>query len=98
MSNKKQIKISKNDLKQIFSSDYHDFEEKIIPNAYCPHGDQLTTTIVDYQVFINHLDDVILKGKCVKCGKPIARYLETGEVEKYWQEVRKIRSKILKKN
>lgn len=97
MSDKKQVKISTDDLKQIYGSDYQTFLERIIPNAYCPHGQELATTIVDYQAYINHLDDVILEGKCIKCGKAIARYCETGEVERYQRKVQKVRENIYQK-
>lgn len=96
MTTKKQIKISLADLKTIYGDDYKTFEEKIIHNVFCPHGGQLTTTIVDYQAYLNELDDVILKGRCIKCGKQVARYIETGEVEKYRGRVQEIRKNLKK--
>lgn len=96
MTSKNQIKISQAELKTIYGDDYSMFEEKIIPNVFCPHGNELTTTIVDYQIYINELDDVTLKGKCVKCGKPVARYLETGTVEKYKRRAQRVKKNLKK--
>ena len=94
MSNKKQIKITKEDLVAIYGSDYRLFEEKIIPNCYC--GSCHISTIVNYEVYLNDLDDIILKGFCAKCGKPVNRYLETGEVEKFQKMIIKVKGNLEK--
>lgn len=94
MSNKKQIKITKEDLVAIYGKDYPMFEEKIIPNCYC-HTCQTPyqSTIVQYEIFVNDLNDLILQGLCEKCGSRINRYLETGEVPEYQERIRKIKQK-----
>ena len=35
--------------------------------------------LVGYTVHVNHLHDVILRGRCSHCAGPAARYLETGD-------------------
>jgi len=48
--------------------------------------------IVDYEndIYVNDLFDVILRGKCCKCGKPVSRYIETGEDENSVKILKKI--------
>lgn len=43
--------------------------------GYCGDG----VGMVGYKIFMNDLNDTILKGKCSKCGGKVVRYLETGE-------------------
>lgn len=97
MSNKKQIKITKKDLIATYGKDYHFFEEKIISNCRCVEcKTPYTSTIINYEIFLNDLNDIILKGFCAKCGSPVNRYLETGEVDKYLPGIRQIRRKHTK--
>lgn len=39
-----------------------------------------TKRLVGYRVFVNDLNDVVLRGTCSACGHLAARYAETGEV------------------
>jgi len=97
MSNKKQIKISKEGLVAIYGADYHFFEEKIVPNCRCAKcNTSYTSTIIDYKIFLNDLDDIILEGFCEKCGSRINRYLETDEVIKYQERIRKVKKNLEK--
>jgi hypothetical protein len=98
MSNKKQIKITQEDLAAIYGKDYHVFEEKIIPNCYC-HICQTSyrSTIVKYEIFLNDLNDIILEGFCAKCGSRMNRYLETGEVPEYQERIEQIKQLEKKK-
>ena len=94
MSNKKQLKINKEDLSLIYGADFHFFEEKIIPNCYCSKcKTPYQSTITNYEVFLN---DILLEGFCAKCGHPINRYLETGEVKDYLPRIIKIKKQYAK--
>ncbi len=97
MSNKKQIKITKEDLVVIYGKDHHLFEEKIIPNCYCHMcKTSYQSTIVNYEIFLNDLNDLVLKGFCAKCGSRINRYLETGEVLEYQERIENIKENLQK--
>ena len=79
INSKNNIEITKEDLQKIYGKDWNFFLEKIVHNCYCnvckgPYN----ATIVDYKVFLNDINDVILKGKCKTCGNRVNRYLETG--------------------
>lgn len=89
---KHEIKLTENDLKKIHGEDYQKFKDKILTTCWCGNcSSDTVTTIVNYKIFLNDLDDVILRGLCKKCGARINRYLETGEVEKYRKIIKKIR-------
>lgn len=92
---KKEIEITKEDIKLILNDDFAFFEEKIVPNCYCSNcKSPYNSTITNYTIYLNDLNDVILKGFCEKCGNPINRYMEIGEVDKYQKAVTKVRRKL----
>lgn len=99
MKNKKQIKITEDDLKFIYGDGYGFFQSKILSNCCCgacPES-KYDSTIVNYEIFLDDLNDIILKGFCAKCGGKIGRYLETGEVEKYLPRIKKVKKRASKK-
>lgn len=94
MPNKKEIEISEEDLKFIHGNDYELFKQKIISNCYCTKcNSHYESIIVNYKIFFNDLNDIVLEGFCQKCGNPMNRYVETGEVEKYQERIEKIKRK-----
>jgi hypothetical protein len=95
MAEKKQLKITEEDLKFIYGDDYGFFQSKILSNCHCANcpESKYDSTIVNYEIFLNDLNDVILRGFCAKCGGKIGRYSETGEVEKYLPRIKKIKKK-----
>lgn len=94
MSNKKEIGINEEDLKFIHGNDYELFKQRIIPNCYCAKcNSHYQSTIVNYKIFLNDLNDITLEGFCEKCGNPMNRYVETGEVEKYQERIEEIKRK-----
>lgn len=46
---------------------------------YCANCETPGRHIVEYRVFVNRLDDLVLRGRCSACSGPAGRYLETGE-------------------
>lgn len=86
------LKIKKEDLKKIYSKDWNFFYKKILSNCYCGKcKGPYDATIINYEIFLNDLNDVILKGKCKTCGSKIARYMETGEVFEYTERLEEVR-------
>jgi hypothetical protein len=88
----KKIKISEKNLKTIYGENYADFKNKIISGCWCANCK--VTSIVNYQVYLNELDDVILEGFCTECNHRVNRYVETGENPKYVERIRKIKNKL----
>lgn len=67
-----EIEMNQEDLKFIHGDEYEFFEQKIIPNCYCRNcKSSYNSTIVNYIIFLNDLNDIILKGFCEKCKNPI---------------------------
>lgn len=92
---KKEVEIAKADLRLILGDDFAFFEQKIVPNCYCYScNGPYNSTITSYTIYLNDLNDIILKGFCEKCGGPVNRYMETGEVDKYQEAIIKIRRKF----
>jgi len=60
-----------------------EFQKKIVENVFCGNCSQKTgncvTTIVDYEIQNSKLGDIVLKGKCKRCGQEVARVVETGD-------------------
>ena len=96
MINKKKIEITSEQLKYIYGQDYNFFLKKTLQNCYCKtcYQTEGCSTVVNYNIYINDLNDIILKGFCAKCKREIGRYLETGEVRKYFLRIRKIIAKL----
>ena len=88
------MKISYEQLKYIHGGDWEKYGKLILSNCFCfCDAKNHKTTIVDFDIFLDDkLNDVLLKGKCVKCGKNISRRLETGEAEGYAERIREIKN------
>ena len=100
IKNKKLLKITEEDLKFIHGKDYEFFQRKVLPNCFCypcVKNGKRTVKIMNYEIFINDLNDVELQGFCDDCGGPVGRYSETGEVEETAKRVKKVRKKYDKK-
>ena len=46
--------------------------------------------LVAYKVFVNELEDLIMRGRCSACNKIAARYVETGEDPEKVEEIKAI--------
>ena len=96
MYQKIKIEISKSNLTSILGKDFDDFEKNIINHVYCVNcNSSYNSTIVNYSIFLNDLDDVLLEGFCKKCNHPVNRYVETGEVAKYQKKIAKVKKILL---
>jgi len=80
MERKKELQISKKDLKFIVKEDFESILEIAKFNSFCSNCfEKNEFEMVDYQISLNHLNDVIFKGRCSLCNKTIVRHIETGE-------------------
>lgn len=86
------IRVSEENLRYIYAGEYQFFKTKIIPNCYCSQcpNSAYTSTIVDYDIFINDLYDIVLQGSCATCGGKIGRYLETGEEASFLPRIKMV--------
>jgi hypothetical protein len=49
-----------------------------IENIFC-ECESPKKQLIDFKVYLNDINDIILKGKCSECKTIAARYIETGE-------------------
>ncbi|MFA7327713.1 MAG: hypothetical protein WC121_13685 [Candidatus Kapaibacterium sp.] len=52
--------------------------DKLLENIFCT-CDSNNNRLINYRIYLNDLNDVVLKGSCSACQSPAARYIETGE-------------------
>jgi hypothetical protein len=86
---KKELPLTLQQLKTIYGEDWYLFIKEIIPNCFCSTCLGVVS-IVNYKIFVNNLNDIILRGHCAVCGNPVNRYIETGEDEEYVIKIKKI--------
>ena len=90
---KKEIKISEDDLKTILGKDYKYFCDTILSNCFCVSCGK-GTGIADYEIFLNDINDVVLKGFCTACPNTVVRYCETSELEECAGRIKEILKKL----
>ena len=92
MKRPKPISITESELQQIHGKDWELFKSKILTTTFCGNCTPYNvTTITDYTARLNDLNDVELSGVCLKCKKPVGRYVETGDVLEYRKSIQKVR-------
>ena len=64
------------DAMQKWNNTPEEFQQKILNNVFCGKC-RGSTTIIDYEI-TNSVHDILLEGKCKKCGNKVARLLESG--------------------
>lgn len=92
MSKKFKIKITKEDARDILGKDV-DFLKVAEKSAFCFDCFEKTkksVTIVNYEIYVNDLGDIILQGFCKNCGKPVGRYIESGEKPDGFEKAMKV--------
>ncbi len=86
MSN--ETELSREQLVIIIGEDWMKFQN-LLNYCLCPTCKK-SVAIVDYKIFLNKMNDIVLKGKCVECNTSINRYIETGENPKYIERIKAI--------
>lgn len=75
----KSMPITIDDVAFIFNDNRDDFDF-IISNCYCRHCNKgYHSTITNYTISLNSLNDIELNGFCEECNTKLNRYIETGE-------------------
>ena len=88
-SNYREINLDQ--VKQIMQEDFKHFPE-VLDNVFCSNC--IVTTIKDYLIYLDALGNIILQGICSKCGKKVARFIETGDNPKKAKRAKKIYGKL----
>jgi hypothetical protein len=82
MSNRTRIKISRDEAIVLLDNDQRLFHD-LTKNVFCSHcqgsiGNKVTE-IVNFKIFLENSNDIVLKGQCKACNGPVGRFIETGE-------------------
>jgi len=89
--NQGDIEINIEDVEIIMGKDF-DKLDILLDNVFCGHCTEHTTTIENYKIFLNDIDDLIFQGQCKRCHNQVARYIETGENKSEAEIARHIRT------
>jgi len=84
-----ELELQQMEFKQIMGNSWGNLD-LLIGNIFCT-CDSKEKKLVNYRIFLNDLDDLILKGYCSGCGSIAARYIETGEKEESRVTAKRIR-------
>lgn len=75
----KSIPITIEDVTFIFNNNIDDFYF-ITSHCFCRHcAIDYESTIINYTISLNTLNDIVLDGYCSDCYTKISRYIETGD-------------------
>ena len=85
----KQTFLTQAQLRQIFANDWSDFQSDILNHVFCHHCVS-ETKMVNYQAYLNDLNDLVIQGNCATCHKPVSRYLATSENPTYFSRIMKL--------
>jgi hypothetical protein len=80
---------------RIVMGDSWDFLDRILHNIFCTCGAE-NKELIDYKVYLNNINDIILRGKCSGCNTIASRYIETGEKKEKAEAADRIRKMIKK--
>lgn len=77
MPREKEIKITHTELLSLIPPDKLQLIETTVWRTHC----RQQTIITEYKntIYRDDLDDTILRGKCIRCGGAVGRYIETGD-------------------
>jgi len=90
---KKEVEITQKQLEDVIGKNWSSYS-KILDNCYCRcDKENPITTIIDYKIFAIDAYDIVLKGKCKKCGNRVNRVTETGDNPEYVRRIKDIISK-----
>lgn len=92
MYKRKDFRINQKELEYILGNEWEFVKTKILTNCLCFKCEENkgNSTIVNYEIYIDYLNDVLFKGFCKKCNSKITRSIETGEDEKMCKRINEV--------
>ena len=67
-----------------------DYRHEFINNFFCVCR-RSDSVLLEYSIYLNDLNDILLRGKCSGCGNIASRYIETGENQANYEAAERIR-------
>tara|TARA_R110002020_G_scaffold97708_6_gene233196 strand:- start:162 stop:491 length:330 start_codon:yes stop_codon:yes gene_type:complete len=90
-----EIEIGPLQLQLMLGAAWKEAIDAAVHNIFCRCGNP-DKHLMDYNSYLNNLNDVILKGRCSSCMTIAARYIETGErngIDKIADKIRRLYKK-----
>jgi len=87
-----EVELGRLQLQLMFGPTWKRDIELAIDSIFCDCGFD-NKKLINYNSYLNDINDVILRGKCSSCKTIAARYIETGErkgIEKIADRIRKL--------
>lgn len=91
-----EIRINQFQLAVLLNDDQKDFLDAVIAgNVFCAHcGDVCNSGITIEEVFLTDLNDIHVKGTCNACNGKVARLIEFGEDQEFYNKAMDFRKSI----
>jgi len=89
-----EIEIDIEDVRIIMGDEFDDLH-LCLETTFCGECPDHNTTIENYKIYLDKLDDLVFVGQCVKCKGAVVRVVETGETKDTAEIARHI--KMIKK-
>ena len=92
------ISLTRLDLIRMVEEHYNQVKEAATESVYCRNCGPSQMGKGDFELWVNHLGDVIWDGRCVSCRGPVTRYLEVGEnpeIHERAMQIRKLKMEVL---
>ena len=91
MTSRSRLAISFDEVRFIMQDRFVEFE-RALQWTYCPECSPIRkTNIIGQVVILNHLNDLVVSGKCSRCEGSVNRYLEIGEDPEYFNRAEALR-------
>jgi len=96
MKKLKEIKLNDFQLNVLLNEqEQEEYKFLLQDNVYCPHCKEVCEDGIEVtENILNWLNDILVKGKCRKCGKEVNRFIELGEDKEFFDRANAFRRSI----
>lgn len=95
-----EIEIDQDDARLILGDRYEQVYVRQIHTATCTGcGRHYNATIVEPQIWLNHIGDLIVEGSCQDCTSPVSKYIESSNYRGAYDQamaIRELKMDVLK--
>jgi heterodisulfide reductase subunit C len=96
MKKLKEIKLSRIQLDVLLNrQEKDDFGYLLKHGVYCTRCNEICTNgVLNYTVWLNWLNDIVLEGECAVCGQKVTRVIEFGENKSFFDKAMDYRESL----
>ena len=100
MSLQPEIEIHLDDVELIMGKHFKKGFKKITESVVCGSCSEPQVIKMEIRkIWLNHIGDIILEGRCQTCSGPVRRYIETGSIPESYEQamaIRELKIEVLK--